>query len=61
MGKPEKNWEEELLDRAREIRKKRSGQLTFEVKLVGASRVKTTISGGPTTWYEEEDVKQENS
>lgn len=52
MGTPENRWEKELLERAKEIRKKKSGILTFEVKLVG-KRIKLTISGGPTSWFEE--------
>lgn len=62
MGIPKngKDWERELLERAKEIRKKKSGILTFEVKLVGKS-IKIIISGGPTSWYEEEEEDKESS
>lgn len=57
MGTPENNWEKELVERAKEIRKKKSGKLIFEVKLVGDC-TKITISGGPTSWYEEDEEKE---
>jgi len=57
MGITENGWEKELLERAKEIRKKKSGVLTFEVKLVGKC-IKVTISGGPTSWYEEYEEKE---
>lgn len=54
-------WEKELVERAREIRAKKSGVLTFEVKLVAAKRIKMTISGGPASWYEEEENGEEKN
>jgi len=59
MGKPDGDWEKELVERAREIKRKKSGVLTFEVKLVGEC-VKVTISGGPTSWYEEYEKKEKS-
>jgi len=60
MGKPDGDWEKELLERAREIKRKKSGKLTFEATLSGDKKVlRIRISGGPTSWYEEGE--KENS